>query len=174
MHRQSLPIHVPSLPSVFTLELTTLCDNRCTGCANIEVPQQRQVKQMQHGALMVEWKKIIDSIIEQTKGKTIIRLSGGEPTLHPNFGEIVRYLDTKNVPHALLTTGKWQKIGTKNLINLYKSCKNAVGFLISLHGKDAVTHNSFVESGEKSFEKTLANIRLTKPIIGSILPLIAA
>ena len=40
--KRGFPVRVPALPHLFTLELTTLCDNRCTGCANVEVPQQRQ------------------------------------------------------------------------------------------------------------------------------------
>ena len=158
--KRGFPVRVPALPHLFTLELTTLCDNRCTGCANVEVPEQRQKLAAQHSTIMTEWRNIIDTIIKQTQGKAIIRLSGGEPTLHPEFEEIVRYLDKKNVPHALLTTGKWHKIGAKNLIELYQNCQNAVGFLVSVHGRDKATHNAFVESGDKSFEQTIKNIQL--------------
>ena len=148
-----------ALPYLFTLELTTLCNNHCSGCANIEVPQQRQLKQQQHNVYIQNWRTIIDKIILQTKGKAIIRLSGGEPTLHPEFLDIVQYIDTLNVPHALLTTGKWQKVGREKLIETYKKCRNAQGFLISLHGADSYTHNTFVQSSEKGFEETISNIR---------------
>ncbi len=156
--RFDLPTITPALPSIFTLELTTFCDNRCSGCANVELTQQRETQQ-KHSRTMGNWQEIIDTVVKQGGKKTIIRLSGGEPTLHPEFSDIVRYLDTQNVPHALLTTGRWQKIGSENLIELYKSCENFVGFLISLHGADAQTHNSFVESGEKSFQETTQNIQ---------------
>ena len=52
-----------------------------------------------------------------------------------------------------------QKFGAQKLIDLYLKCENAVGFLTSLHGKDSKTHNIFVESGEKSFDTTIQNIR---------------
>lgn len=149
-----------TLPSLFTLELTTLCNNRCSGCANIEVPLHRQLKQAQHTLFMQNWQGIIDKIITETGGKAIFRLSGGEPTLHPEFLDIVKYLDSLNVPHALLTTGKWEKVGKDKLIEAYRNCKNAKGFLISLHGADSFTHNSFVESTNKGFQDTINNIQL--------------
>ena len=74
--KRGFPVPVPALPHLFTLELTTLCDNRCTGCANVEVPEQRQKLAAQHSTIMTEWRKIIDTIIKQTQGKAIIRLSG--------------------------------------------------------------------------------------------------
>jgi AdoMet-dependent heme synthase len=153
------PVVAPLLPSIFTLELTTLCNNRCTGCANIEVPAQRLLRQDQHRLFMQDWRVIIQRIITQTDGKAVIRLSGGEPTLHPEFKEIVTYLDSFGVSHALLTTGRWQKVGEENLIDLYKNCKNSVGLLVSLHGADAVTHQSFVETSEKAFVETIDNIK---------------
>lgn len=154
----TFPITIPKQPSIFTLELTTLCNNKCSGCANVEVPASRQSNVAKHSSYMIEWRSVIDKIVAQKKANCIIRLSGGEPTLHPQFLDIVKYIDSLNIPHALLTTGKWKKIGSQNLINLYKNCKNAVGFLISLHGADAETHNTFVQSNVQGFKETIDNI----------------
>jgi radical SAM protein with 4Fe4S-binding SPASM domain len=158
--KEVMPQSRQLMPYLFTLELTTLCNNRCSGCANIEVPLHRQIKQEQHAVFMNNWREIVDKIMTQTQGKAIFRLSGGEPTLHPDFLEIVQYIDTLNVPHALLSTGKWGKVGSQKLVDAYKHCKNAIGFLISLHGSDSYTHNTFVESTEKGYEETIKNIRL--------------
>jgi radical SAM protein with 4Fe4S-binding SPASM domain len=158
--KDMMPVYRQTMPYLFTLELTTLCNNHCSGCANIEVPLHRQLKQSQHTIYMKNWKEIVDKIMTETQGKVIFRLSGGEPTLHPDFLNIVKYIDTLNVPHALLTTGKWSKIGSQKLIKTYRDCKNVIGFLISLHGANSYTHNTFVESTEKGYEETVNNIRL--------------
>ncbi len=143
---------IPETPSVFTLELTTLCNNSCSGCANLEVPQAKKNKAYQ---TMTNWKKIIAAIKPYAK---LIRISGGEPTLHKDFFQIVRFLEENQIPHALLTTGRWGKAKTDKLIALYKQCEYFVGLLISLHGSNARTHNAFVESSPKAFAETCRNI----------------
>jgi radical SAM protein with 4Fe4S-binding SPASM domain len=151
---------IPTIPTIVTLELTTLCNQFCSGCANVELPRQKALRN-KHATTMVNWKEIIDTVMVQTGKKVIIRLSGGEPTLHPQFVDIVQYIDKLNVPYTLLTTGKWgNSMKTNNLIKLFKNCNNFVGMLVSLHGSNAAMHNAFVESSEKGYAEILNNIQL--------------
>ncbi len=150
-------IAAPTLPTVFTIELTTVCPNFCSGCANVELAREKSGRQYTD-AYMKNWKEIIDIIAKETNNKAIIRFSGGEPTLHPQFDEIVRYTDGKGMPHALLTTGRWTKIRLQKIIELYKSCHKMTGMLISLHGVSADEHLEFVESVEKAFDESCRSI----------------
>jgi radical SAM protein with 4Fe4S-binding SPASM domain len=153
------PLTAPLRPTIVTLELSTACDNRCSGCANSELVLQRSQKEDRRH--MHRWKEMLQKLTKEKKNEPLIlRLSGGEPTLHPEFESIVRYIDSLGIPHALLTTGRWQKIGAENLIKLYSSCKHAAGMLISLHGADAETHTAFTNTGKEAFLQTCHNIQL--------------
>jgi radical SAM protein with 4Fe4S-binding SPASM domain len=153
------PYAAPALPTVFTLELTTRCNNRCSGCANLDL-RERRAQRRAHQGLMRGWRAIIDQIAEEKGAEPwIVRLSGGEPTLHPEFFEIVAYLERRGIYHALLTTGKWQK--PNELVRAYRECRYALGLLISLHGASATTHGAFVETSARSFATTCANIGLS-------------
>lgn len=145
---------VPETPSIFTLELTTLCNNFCSGCANVELLEARQkgkagIQQMQ------DWEKIIETIKPYAK---LVRLSGGEPTLHPDFHKIVTLLEKKRIPYALLSTGRWTTIPPDRLIQLFSNSFYFVGILISLHGSNADSHGAFVEGAPKAYEEACRNI----------------
>ena len=149
-------ITAPDVPGVFTLELTTACNNFCSGCANTQLAREKGNRK--HSLVfMKDWKTVVNKIAPFAK---IIRLSGGEPTLHPEYFEIVDYIDKLNIPHALFSTGIWNDFTSKKLIDLYKSCNSFIGMLISLHGSNSIIHNTFVENTERTFEITCKNIQL--------------
>ncbi|MBF0430232.1 MAG: glycosyltransferase [Fibrobacteria bacterium] len=87
--------YFPNLKKI-EIDITYVCNLRCSGCdrsctqapANLNMPIQ-----------------MIEEFIFQTEEKGIqwesVHVLGGEPTLHPNFFEIIRFLDkwfTKNSP----------------------------------------------------------------------------
>lgn len=143
------------LPSIFTIELTQLCNNACSGCANVDI--QRHKADVSNQFFIHNWADIIHKIAPYAK---IIRLSGGEPTLHPEFEDIVRLVDIYGIKHALFTTARWQSKKKKPIIDLYRDCRYTAGMLISLHGADAASHHAFIERASNAFTETCANIRL--------------
>jgi len=160
--RSPKPAHAtlsaPARPSIATLELTTRCDNRCSGCSNADLVERRELR-TDHLGMMRDWKKIITRIVAEKKGEPlVIRLSGGEPTLHPDFHDIVHYIDGLGIPHALLSTGRWAHIGAENILQLYKNCNHAAGILVSLHGADSEAHSAFTQTGAVAFRQTCENI----------------
>ena len=142
-----LPLYLhPSLPSVFTFEITTRCQHRCAGCGNVfpHIPGEMEVSQ---------WEQIISKLRPYIKG---LRITGGEPTLHHQFPVLIRQIDRLNVPFVLFTNGNWSH--PEIVINLLNGCTNLKGILISLHGNDPDTYAKF--TGVNTYDKVIKNIRL--------------
>ncbi len=139
----------PTAPISFSIELTYSCPNRCRGCANgWNTDRQQYLK---------EWKALLDAIAppqHRQKYAELIRISGGEPTLHQDFQQIIEYLESFDVAYAVFTSGRWHK----DILPVCRGKKNLMGLLVSLYGADAASHNSFVQA-EGAFEETCVSIQ---------------
>lgn len=145
---------VLSTPAFYSLELTPACNNCCPGCCNVfidaTIPQETRELPLD----AAQWRAILTKIQPHAER---VRLTGGEPTLHPEFPEIVRVLTELGISFSIFTNACWQH--PDQLVTLLKTTPQCVGLLISLHGADAETHEAF--SGMPgSFDKTVRNIRL--------------
>lgn len=141
----------PSAPISYTVELTHNCANQCPGCANAWKYSINETS---------NWKTLFDRIAppkNRSKFVELIRLSGGEPTLHSQFYEIIQYIDTFSIPHALFTSARWKN--PEEIILHYQKLNNFVGMLISLHGSTASTHNAFIGNHSDGFKETCSNIK---------------
>ena len=142
------------VPLSYAIELSLACDNKCSACPNLS--------RSNNSNHLKNWKQIFDEIApidNRQKYAQLFRLTGGEPTLHPDFEKIIKYIDNFGIDHALFTTGRWNHIGADRIIKIYSKCNNFIGFLISLHGSTEESHNSFTESGFSSFTETCNNIK---------------
>ncbi|MCI5134264.1 MAG: radical SAM protein [Candidatus Electrothrix sp. AW2] len=141
----------PSTPLSYAVELTYACNNSCTGCANVWGTRRQQI--------LTPWRELFDRITppeQPDKYAELIRLTGGEPTLHPEFTKIVNHVDSLGIAHVLFTNGRWSD--SASIIDLYQGQKNCLGMLVSLHGSSAAAHNTLV-GDKKAFAETCANIR---------------
>lgn len=145
-----------SAPYIYALDLTTVCNNFCSGCANSELSREKQNRKL-NVQYMTKWKEIIDRIAPHAR---LIRLTGGEPTLHREFLEIVAYINQKEIPFTIFTTGRWTVNLPQQIIAALQGLKYFEGLLVSLHGADSKSHNAFVESVEYAFDETCQNIEL--------------
>lgn len=146
-------MYFPSLPLSYAIELTFQCTNNCGGCANVFGAKRQEVLQ--------DWQALLDTIASPQNRRQfaeLIRITGGEPTLHPEFAQIIEYIDTFGIPHALFTNGCWNK--PAEIISLFKHCAHFVGMLVSLHGATAPIHTTFTNSDPATFEALCANIRM--------------
>jgi radical SAM protein with 4Fe4S-binding SPASM domain len=127
------------------LELTSRCNNACVGCGNVfsrdygEMPFER-------------WAHLLDVLRPHLIN---IRVTGGEPTLYPHFPQIVKAIDRLDVPFVIFSNGVWQD--RQEIVRALLDCRNLDGVLISLHGKDNLSHRQFVR--RDSFKETVQSIK---------------
>jgi radical SAM protein with 4Fe4S-binding SPASM domain len=146
---------VLSLPVAYYLELTPACNNQCPGCGNVyrnrglPLCLQKTPVSMDGRA----WSGLIARLASHAQQ---FKLTGGEATLHPDFAEIVRAIEGHGVPFTLFTNGRWPRPDA--LIRLLRNTAACEGLLVSLHGPDAATHETFSDV-PGSFDETMTNIR---------------
>lgn len=148
---------VLSTPALYSLELTPLCNNKCPGCFNVFVDDKvtRPMDAVHPPLSAAQWRIILKKIQPHAER---VKLTGGEPTLHPEFDVIVRTLAELNISFSIFTNARWRK--PDQIIARLNAIPQFNGLLISLHGPDAPTHEAY--SGiHGSFDETVLNIRRT-------------
>jgi radical SAM protein with 4Fe4S-binding SPASM domain len=143
-------MHILSVPAIYALELTAVCNNRCPGCSNVYAEQRRGPPPLS----AQQWRELLAPFVAEA---VQIRLTGGEPTLHPQFFEILDEVTSHQARVTVFTNGRWAH--REQFVERLQSTRHLSGLLVSLHGPTAMSHEAF--SGVSgSFEETLANIRL--------------
>lgn len=141
---------VLSVPILYSLELTSACNNHCLGCGNVFAhnctPEPLSA---------TRWGEILTSLRPHIHR---LKLTGGEPTLHPEFEAIVTTLRELDISFALFTNARWRD--PARLIAFLQTAPQCSGLLVSLHGATAASHDAFTRV-PGSFAETRANIRRT-------------
>jgi len=130
--------------------LTEGCNLRCRHCW-IAPKYQREANQ--YPALDLD---LFKSIVEQAKplGLTGVKLTGGEPLLHPQLKEILEYIQTEDLSMTLETNGV---LCTSKLARQMAACKDPF-VSVSLDGADAEIHE-WVRGVTGCFDETMSGIR---------------
>jgi radical SAM protein with 4Fe4S-binding SPASM domain len=143
-----------SAPVSFYLELTPVCNNRCPGCGNAFVePGKRAVQPCKAPLPADGWQEILGQLGPYARR---LKLTGGEPTLHPEFEAIVHNIADTNIPFMLFSNGRWAE--PQRLVEFLGALPQFEGFLISLHGPNATSHEAFTAT-PGSFEQALVGVR---------------
>lgn len=150
-----MPVFTLSAPVLYALELTPACNNRCPGCFNVFVEDQgdRPALEKPPPLPLEGWREILTKIKPHAH---LIKLTGGEPTLHPEFAGIVSLLRELDIPFSIFTNGGW--LEPESVIALLRDTPQFRGFLISLHGAIPASHDAF-SATPGSFQRTTENIR---------------
>lgn len=109
------------------LILTDRCNMRCRHCYGkygINSPQ----KELDGD----QWISVINELVKNDI--FFVNISGGEPTLHPDFCRILNEINKNNLLYLLTTNGLFSK---KILSEIKKSRETCLGIKISLDGIDA-------------------------------------
>ena len=130
--------------------LTEGCNLRCRHCW---IAPKYQSEGNSYPALDLD---LFKSIIEQAKplGLTGVKLTGGEPLLHPQIHEILELIRFENLNLNVETNGV---LCTRDLASKMGACRNAF-VSVSLDGSDAETHE-WVRRVEGSFEAALKGVQ---------------
>ena len=92
-------ITAPSLPVIsINLDLTTGCDHACGHCVDDLVINSGKKLAFE------EVKQSIDTLHKQGL-RSVILIGGGEPTLYPQFGEVVAYLKERKIQVGIVSNG---------------------------------------------------------------------
>jgi len=130
--------------------LTEGCNLRCRHCW---IAPKYQSEGDSSSALDLD---LFKSIIEQAKplGLTGVKLTGGEPLLHPEINEILEHIQTEDLLLTVETNGV---LCTPELASKMAACKNPF-VSVSLDGADAGTHE-WVRGVTGCFEDALKGIQ---------------
>jgi uncharacterized radical SAM superfamily Fe-S cluster-containing enzyme len=80
------------------LEITDSCNLRCPVCYAASGPER-----LTHRSLaLIE--KMLDAIVRNEEKPDVVQISGGEPTLHPQFFEIVALAKARPIRHLMVNT----------------------------------------------------------------------
>jgi radical SAM protein with 4Fe4S-binding SPASM domain len=143
-------------PVSFYLELTPTCNSNCPSCGNVFAQQglHGEPGAVDPPLSAAKWEQLLEKLQPYAYR---LKLTGGEPTIHPEFETIVKSVSGLGIPFTLFTNGRWQT--PERLCALLNSIPNFEGFLISLHGPNPASHEGFTRQ-PGSFAETVTNIRL--------------
>lgn len=80
------------------VEVTDRCNLTCPTCYAGSSPTYGRHRTLD------EIKKMLDTIVKNEKEPDVVQISGGEPTIHPQFWEILDYAKSLSIRHLMLNT----------------------------------------------------------------------
>ena len=131
------------VPEAVGVEITSRCDLACRHCFNLSGAGRRQ--ELSLDDLMY----LFDQV--QAMGLTGVRISGGEPTLHPDFPAIIRAAVSRGLRVSLNTNGLYAPRTGRKIADL-----DIALFLVSLDGLRSA--NDRVR-GTGVFDRVVATVR---------------
>lgn len=129
-----------SFPISVELHLTDLCNLKCSWCTDKELRKNRATLSLE------TIRKIFKEFAEHNTGITLE--GGGEPTLHPNFKEIVDAGSELGLDLGLITNGT---------IDISDSVHRLKWIRVSLDSSNENEYKS--EKGVDAFDKVLENLK---------------
>ncbi len=132
-----------SAPSSVDIFVTSRCNLKCVHCfATMQEPVDLSLEHL---------KSIFDQL--EKNGVLEVRITGGEPLLHPDIGKILQMLEHRHFRRVILTNGT---LLTDEIAQQLK--RSNVIPTVSLDDSDAPGHDLF-RGVDGSFQKTLAGIK---------------
>ena len=141
-----MPNHLQKI-SYISLMPTIRCNFQCQSCFNWKVPATLELP-------LVEWEKIVASLIKNFDGSTFVEINGGEPLLRrDDIIQIVRKLKTHFQKVVLNTNGYFLD---PNTIDALEAAGLDV-IKMSLYSLNPTTHNDL--RGAVAFDQAMQALR---------------
>ncbi len=80
------------------VEICDYCNLRCPVCYASSGPERQQFRTPD------QVEKMLDAVVRNEGHPDVVQLSGGEPTVHPNFFEIVEMAKARPIRHLMVNT----------------------------------------------------------------------
>ncbi|MBU8902515.1 MAG: SynChlorMet cassette radical SAM/SPASM protein ScmF [Victivallales bacterium] len=141
---------IPSLNSIY-FYLTEGCNCKCRHCW-ITPKYEAGGKGKWPYIALPEFKKVIEQGLKL--GLTSVKLTGGEPLIHPDIIEILAYIEKTDLRLIIETNGL---ACSPEIATAIKRCSNSF-VSISLDGAKAETHN-WVRGVDDAYDRALEGIR---------------
>ncbi len=139
-HKKNIPINVD-------FHVTYKCNLKCKHC----YAASQNTNFSNNELTLEEIKRTFDQLDEL--GTFYLRITGGEPFVHPQFKEILKYAYLKKFAVSIVTNGT---LISDDILDDLKEFKIR-SLTFSLHGGDASVHDAFVGQNG-AFEKLKKNI----------------
>lgn len=126
------------------------CNQKCLCCPCEKNQKLNSIKDLQ------ELKEEVENMVE--KGITDVTISGGEPTIYPNFFEIIKYIIEKNINIHILSNG--EKFAEYDFANKFVDIAkgNNVTVTTTFHSYLAKEHE--LQNRKKgSFERSIKGLK---------------
>lgn len=135
---------------VLGVEFVNICNLHCAYCFRDEEMLYGKARYLEPERLF----GLIDSMPEDLKPLSV-SLTGGEPLLHPRFGEVVRGLDHRRVRFKVVTNG-WHF--DRVFEDLRAASKRLTGVSFSVDGATREAHDAYRGAG--SFDRVMKALAL--------------
>jgi hypothetical protein len=119
---------------IFLLDVTTQCNLSCPACFTNSSPQAS------HYLPLNEIERAVLTALEREGGHLdVVMISGGEPTVHPQFGEIIERLAPLPITRLLINTNGVRIANEDAFLDLLRRFRARVEVYLQYDGQSAAT-----------------------------------
>jgi MoaA/NifB/PqqE/SkfB family radical SAM enzyme len=132
------------------------CNNRCLMCTNPEAPWPAWDGSFDYGYEAIIGR--LEKIKEEIKKDDSIYLSGGEPTLHPRFFDLMNYLKVNFPEQTIKLLSNARRCSYPDFARRLIESANNLEVDASIYGPTAAIHDQ-VTRADGSFEQTRQGLK---------------